>query len=130
LVSHPLQRLGLKFLDIDRFATELHNPEITEPAGGGDVPRLNYRMLAGLAALNREIDPGEVERFVTERGMIGFSPTQGHIASALPFMAHALDGLRAGRLRRTLFLAKGSLFLGRMTQLSDGLSFILERNGG
>ena len=49
---------------------------------------------------------------------------------ALPFMAHAVDGLREGRLRRTMFLAKGSLFLGRMTQQADGLSFILERNGG
>lgn len=27
-------------------------------------------------------------------------------------------------------LAKGSLFLGRMTQLSDGISFLLERNKG
>jgi len=27
-----------------------------------------------------------------------------------------------------LFLAKGSLFLGRMTQLSDGLSVLLEAN--
>jgi glycine/sarcosine/betaine reductase complex component C subunit beta len=29
-----------------------------------------------------------------------------------------------------MLLAKGSLFLGRMTQLSDGLSVILERNPG
>ena len=130
LVSHPLQRLGLKFLDIDRYATELHNPELTEPGGSGNVPLLNYRMLAGLAVLNKEIDRGDVERFAAERGMTGFSPTQGHIASALPFIAHAVDGLREGRLRRTMFLAKGSLFLGRMTQQADGLSFILERNGG
>jgi betaine reductase len=130
LVSHPLRRLGLGFLDIDRYATELHNPELTEPAGSGNVPLLNYRMLAGLAALNREIGARDVERFVAERGMTGFSPTQGHIASALPFMAHAVDGLRDGRLRRAMFLAKGSLFLGRMTQQADGLSFILERNGG
>jgi len=130
LVSHPLRRLGLKFLDIDRYATELHNPELTEPAGSGNVPLLNYRMLAGLAALNGEIGARDVERFVAERGMTGFSPTQGHIASALPFMAHAVDGLRDGRLRRAMFLAKGSLFLGRMTQQADGLSFILERNGG
>jgi betaine reductase len=130
LVSHPLRRLGLGYLDIDRYATELHNPELTEPAGSGNVPLLNYRMLAGLAALSKEISPGEVDRFVAERGMTGFSPTQGHIASALPFMAHAVAGLREGSLRRTLFLAKGSLFLGRMTQQSDGLSFILERNGG
>lgn len=130
LVSHPLRRLGLKFLDIDRYATELHNPELTEPGGSGNVPLLNYRMLAGLAVLNQEIDRGDVERFAAERGMTGFSPTQGHIASALAFMAHAVDGLREGGLRRTLFLAKGSLFLGRMTQQADGLSFILERNGG
>jgi betaine reductase len=130
LVSHPLKRLGLRYLDVDKFATELHNPEVTEPAGSGNVPLLNYRVLGGLAALNKEIGPKDIERFVVERGMVGFSPTQGHIASALPYMAHAVDGLRAGRLRRTLFLAKGSLFLGRMTQMSDGLSFILERNGG
>jgi hypothetical protein len=27
-------------------------------------------------------------------------------------------------------LAKGSLFLGRMTKLSDGMSFLLEKNNG
>jgi hypothetical protein len=29
-----------------------------------------------------------------------------------------------------MLLAKGSLFLGRMSQLSDGMSVLLERNGG
>jgi betaine reductase len=29
-----------------------------------------------------------------------------------------------------MLLARGSLFLGRMTQLADGLSVILERNPG
>ncbi|MGZ8265580.1 MAG: glycine/sarcosine/betaine reductase complex component C subunit beta [Burkholderiales bacterium] len=130
LVRDPLQRLGLGYLDIDRYATELHNPELTEPGGSGNVPLVNYRMLAGLAALDRKIALADVERFVAERGMVGFSPTQGHIASALPYMAHGVDGLREGRLNRALFFAKGSLFLGRMTQLADGLSFMLERNGG
>jgi len=36
----------------------------------------------------------------------------------------------AGEMENTMFLAKGSLFLGRMTQLSDGISFLLERNKG
>lgn len=130
LVSKPLAGLGLKFHDIDRYATELHNPELTEPSGSGNVPLLNYRMLAGLACLNREITARDVDQFVATRGMTGFSPTQGHIASALPYMAHAVDELTLGNLNRTLFLAKGSLFLGRMTQQSDGLSFILERNPG
>jgi betaine reductase len=61
-------------------------------------------------------------------GMPGFSPTQGHIASAVPYLGHALRGIRAGSLRNTMFLAKGSLFLGRMTQMSDGLSFVLDCN--
>ena len=90
------------------------------------MPLLNYRVIAALAALAQEIAPTEVDAFIRTRGLPGFSPTQGHIASALPFLAHAVDGLRAGTLQRTLFLAKGSLFLGRMTQLWDGASITLE----
>jgi len=128
LVATPLRRLGLRFTDVDRYATELHNPELTEPSGTGDVPALNYRAIAGMAALAKEIAPADVPAFVRRRGLPGFSPTQGHIASALPFLAHALDGLTSGTLERVMFLAKGSLFLGRMTQMADGLSFVLERN--
>jgi betaine reductase len=127
-VAGPLRGLGLRFTDVDRYATELHNPELTEPSGTGDVPALNYRAIAGLAALARDIAPADVAAFVRRRGLPGFSPTQGHIASAVPFLAHALDGLTAGGLERVMFLAKGSLFLGRMTQMADGLSFLLERN--
>ncbi|MCL6645147.1 MAG: DUF5940 domain-containing protein [Dehalococcoidia bacterium] len=130
LVQAPLDRLGLRFADIDKYATELHNPEITDTAGSGDVPRTNYRLIAALAARRGEIPAGSEarDRFIAEHGMPGFSPTQGHVASAMPYIAHALDGLRAGELRRTMFLAKGSLFLGRMTHLADGESFILEAN--
>ncbi len=128
LVSQPLAKLDLQFADIDKYATELHNPEVTEPAGSGNVPQLNYRVIAGLAAMQKQIERSEVADFVATHGLPGFSPTQGHIASAIPFLGHALDGLTTGTLQRTLFLAKGSLFLGRMTQMADGLSFILERN--
>lgn len=128
LVSQPLQRLGLCFTDIDKYATELHNPEVTEPAGSGNVPQLNYRVIAGLAAMRKEIAPAQVAAFVATHGMPGFSPTQGHIASAVPFLGHAVDGLRQGNLQRVMLLAKGSLFLGRMTQMADGMSCILERN--
>ncbi len=129
LVSEPLQRLGLSFGDIDKYATELHNPEVTEPAGSGNVPLLNYRVIAGLAAMSKQITPTQVPDFVAAHGMPGFSPTQGHIASAVPFLGHAVDGLRGGDLQRVLLLAKGSLFLGRMTQMADGVSLLLERNG-
>jgi betaine reductase len=129
LVSQPLERLRLHYADIDKYATELHNPEVTEPAGSGNVPQLNYRVIAGLAAMHKEITPAQVPAFVTKHGMPGYSPTQGHIASAIPFLGHAVDGLRAGTMQRAMFLAKGSLFLGRMTQLADGVSLIVERNG-
>jgi len=128
LVSGPLGRLGLRFTDVDKYATELHNPEVTEPAGSGNVPQLNYRVIAGLAALRKEITPAQVPDFVATHGMPGYSPTQGHIASAVPFLGHAVDGLRDGSMQRVMFLAKGSLFLGRMTQMADGMSLILERN--
>ena len=132
LVSDPLDRLGLKFGDVAKYATEMHNPEITDTAGSGNVPRTNYRLIAALAAQHGEIPKGSESRdkFVEEHGMPGFSPTQGHVASAMPFMAHALDDLRAGDYQYSMFLAKGSLFLGRMTHMSDGESFIMESNSG
>ena len=132
LVSDPLDRLGLKFGDVAKYATEMHNPEITDTAGSGNVPRTNYRLIAALAAQHGEIEKGSESRdkFVEEHGMPGFSPTQGHVASAMPFMAHALDDLRAGDYQYSMFLAKGSLFLGRMTHMSDGESFIMESNSG
>jgi betaine reductase len=128
LTVTPLARIGLRLTDVDRYATELHNPEATEPAGSGNVPLLNYRLLAALAIERGEIDRADLATFVARHGLPGFGPTQGHIASAVPYLAHAVDGLTAGPLRRVLFMAKGSLFLGRMTQMADGLSFILERN--
>ena len=126
LIGDPLQKLGLKFADIDKYATELHNPEVTEPQGSGNVPLLNYRLIGALAALNGEIGRDQIGEFVERHGMPGYSPTQGHIASAIPFLGHALDRINAGKMRRSMFLAKGSLFLGRMTQMSDGVSFIIE----
>ena len=41
-----------------------------------------------------------------------------------------MKAITEGNMDKTMFLAKGSLFLGRMTQLSDGISFILEKNSG
>jgi betaine reductase len=129
LYTEPLGRIGLTLLDVDRFSLELHNPEATEPAGSGNVPLNNYRTLASLAVIEKLIGRGDIDDFVRTRGMPGFSPTQGHIASAIPYLGHALRGLTEGRLTRTMFTGKGSLFLGRMTQLSDGISLVLERNG-
>jgi betaine reductase len=130
LTAAPLRRLGLRLSDVDRFAVELHNPDITEPAGSGDVPANNYRIIAALAAQAGEIGRDGMAAFARARGLPGFSPTQGHVASAVPYLPHALAGLTAGALRRVQLVAKGSLFLGRMTTMGDGASVLLERNGG
>jgi glycine/sarcosine/betaine reductase complex component C subunit beta len=126
LVVEPLERLGRGILDVDRYATELHDPEITEPAGAGNVPARNYKLLGALAVRRGELEREGMESFERERGLPGFSPTQGHVASAVPWLPHALEPLRAGELGSTMLVAKGSLFLGRMTELADGMSVLLE----
>jgi glycine/sarcosine/betaine reductase complex component C subunit beta len=126
LVVEPLERLGRGILDVDRYGTELHDPEITEPAGAGDVPSRNYRLIGALAVRRGELAREELDGFELSHGMPGFSPTQGHVASAVPWLPHGITALRAGEIGSTMLLAKGSLFLGRMTELADGMSILLE----
>ena len=126
VVGRPLDKLGRRVADIDVYSTELHNPEITEPAGGYDVPERNYKLLAALAVVRGELGRGDMDAFCRAHGLPGYAPTQGHIASAVPWIPHALQRLRSGDLRSTMLLAKGSLFLGRMTQMWDAVSVILE----
>ncbi|HEY7003898.1 MAG TPA: glycine/sarcosine/betaine reductase complex component C subunit beta [Gaiellaceae bacterium] len=126
LVVEPLERLGRGILDVDRYATELHDPEITEPAGAGNVPQRNYKLIGALAVRRGELDRAGLDDFERERGLPGFSPTQGHVASAIPWLPHGLDALRGGEIGSTMLVAKGSLFLGRMTELADGMSILLE----
>jgi len=128
LVVEPLARVGLPLTAVDDYATELHNPEITEAAGAGDVAERNYRTIAALAVRCGHITRDELDGFVHARGMPGFAPTQGHLASALCYLPHALRRLAGGGAERAMLIAKGSLFLGRMCQLSDGMSVLLERN--
>jgi hypothetical protein len=128
LAEKPLAKLGMKLTDVDRYAVELHNPEITVPSGSGDVPRTNYLTLAALAVMRGQIKKDEMKDFVRTRGMVGYAPTQGHIPSAIVYLGHALDALRNNEIKNALFVSKGSLFLGRMTQLSDGCSFLVEKS--
>lgn len=130
LVLKPLRRMGKKITDVDKYAVELQNPEVTVSAGSGNVPLANYRMIGALATLQKEIKREEIDTFVLQHGMPGFSPTQGHVPAAIPFLGHAIDAIKQGKMTNAMFVARGSLFLGRMTQLSDGLSFLLEKNPG
>jgi betaine reductase len=129
LAEKPLAKLDMKLTDVDRYGVELHNPEITVPSGSGDVPLTNYRILAALAVMRGQIQKNQMADFVESRGMVGYAPTQGHIPSAIVYLGHALNALRKGEIKNVLLIAKGSLFLGRMTQLSDGCSFLVEMNG-
>jgi len=126
LVWDPLQKLGLTFSDVDKFAAELQIPEITLPAGAGDVPAANAKMIAALAVMKGQMEKGDMANFVKEKGVPGFAHTQGHIPSGAPFVGHACDAIKSGTMKRAMVIGKGSLFLARLTNLSDGASFIIE----
>ena len=126
LVFEPLEAVGLKVTDVDLFATELHNPELTVPQGSGDVPRRNYKMIAALAARRHHLARDELDSFLAERCVAGFAPTQGHMASGSCLLPTLLRRIEDGRARRGMLTAKGSLFLGRMSGLSDGMSVLIE----
>jgi len=128
LVCEPLDAVGLRITDVDDYATEMHNPEVTEPQGSGNVPERNYRLIAALAVRRGLFGRERIEAFLRERGMPGFAPTQGHLASAFCYAGHAYKALTTGNAQRVMLLAKGSLFLGYMCQQSDGMSVVLERN--
>ena len=130
LVTTPLERAGMKILDVDVFAPELQNPDITKPAGAGDVPLANYKMIGALAVTRGELAKEELPGFVSKHGLTGWAPTQGHIPSAVPFIGYARERMMDGRIKNALFIGKGSLFLGRMTNLFDGVSFLVKANGG
>ena len=60
LVTDPLDRAGLKITDIDKYSPEMQNPDITKPAGAGDVPLANYKMIAALAVKRGEIEKADL----------------------------------------------------------------------
>ncbi|MCH4167060.1 MAG: DUF5940 domain-containing protein [Megasphaera sp.] len=130
LVAEPLEKNGLKIPDIDKFAPEMQNPDITKPAGAGDVPMANYKMIGALAVKRGELDRKQLKDFTTDHGYIGWAPTQGHIPSGVPAIGFACQDIMAGKMQRLMVIGKGSLFLGRMTDLFDGVSFVIQPNGG
>ncbi len=130
LVAAPLEKNGLKITDIDKYAPEMQNPDITKPAGAGDVPLANYKMIAALAVKNGEIARGDIQKFVDEHGVVGWAPTQGHIPSGVPYCGFARQDILDGKINSAMIIGKGSLFLGRMTNLFDGVSIVIHKNQG
>lgn len=130
LVAAPLDKANMKITDVDVFSVEMQNPDITKTAGAGNVPEANYKMIAALAAMRGEIDKKELKTFIAEKGLPGWAPTQGHIPSGVPYVGFLIDDLTEGEKNRAMIVGKGSLFLGRMTNLFDGVSIVIERNTG
>ena len=130
LVGDPLASAGLNFTDVDRYSPEMQNPDITKPAGAGDVPEANYKMIAALGVKSGDVEKKDIPNFVVEHGIKGFAPTQGHIPSGVPSIGHLRDQILAGDITRAMIIGKGSLFLGRLTNLFDGVSFMIHKNEG
>lgn len=130
IVVDPLERNNLKITDVDVYAPELQNAEITAPAGAGDVPLANYKMIGAMAVKLGEIPREQLNAFTSEHGVTGYAPTQGHIPSGVPLLGYIRDSILDGQMQRAMIIGKGSLFLGRMTDLFDGISFIIEGNTG
>lgn len=130
IITKPLDKNGLKITDIDKYSVEMQNPEITEPAGAGDVPLANFKMIAALGAKRGDIEKTAMTDFIKNHGMPGFAPTQGHIPSGVPFVGHAKEMMNLGQIKKAMIVGKGSLFLGRMTNLFDGVSIVMEKNQG
>ncbi len=130
LVSAPLERVGMKITDVDKYAAEMQNPDITKPAGAGDVPQANYKMIGALAVKNGDMPKAELPGFIEKHGMVGWAPTQGHIPSGVPYLGFAMSDIMEGKIETAMIVGKGSLFLGRMTNLFDGVSFVVRKNSG
>ncbi|MDO4952733.1 MAG: glycine/sarcosine/betaine reductase complex component C subunit beta [Synergistaceae bacterium] len=128
LVTDPLAANGMTILDVDKFSPEMQNPDITKPAGAGDVPEANYKMIAALGVKLGQLEKTQLASFVKEHGLKGYAPTQGHIPSGVPYIGYARESIMAGKTKNAMIIGKGSLFLGRMTNLFDGVSFLIQAN--
>ena len=77
--------------------------------------------------MKKAIEKPQMMAFIKQHGMVGFAHTQGHIPSGVPYIGHAIDAINAGKISRAMIIGKGSLFLGRLTNLADGASFLIEK---
>lgn len=130
IVTDPLDKVGISLKDIDKFSPEMQNSEITLPAGAGDVPLANLKMIAALGVKRGDFERNEIEKIVTEKGLVGYAPTQGHIPSGIPYIGFAREAIINKQMKKVMIIGKGSLFLGRLTNLFDGVSFLIENNPG
>ena len=89
LVTDPLAEAGMTILDVDKYSPEMQNPDITKPAGAGDVPESNYKMIGALGVKLGQMERKDLPGFVKEHGLKGYAPTQGHIPSGVPYRSRS-----------------------------------------
>lgn len=130
LIAEPLEKMGLSTKDVDKYSPEMQNPDITKPAGAGNVPEANFKMIAALSVKKGWLDRTELKDFVQTHGVNGYAPTQGHIPSGVPYVGFGRRHIMDGSMQRVMIIGKGSLFLGRLTNLFDGVSFMMIPNSG
>ena len=87
-------------------------------------------MIAALAVKKGDLQKADLAKFTVEHGFTGWAPTQGHIPSGVPCIGHVRNAIMDGKMKRVMVIGKGSLFLGRMTNLFDGVSFVVRKNAG
>ena len=81
LIAEGLDKGNLKITDVDVFSVEMQNPDITKPAGAGNVPEANYKMIGALAVKRGDLEKKELKNFIAGHCLPGWAPTQGHIPS-------------------------------------------------
>ena len=90
----------------------------------------NYKMIGALAVKKGHIERKELKDFTVKHGLVGWAPTQGHIPSGVPYIGPACEDILSGKIKNAMIIGKGSLFLGRLTNLADGASFLIEAPAG
>ena len=48
----------------------------------------------------------------------------------MPYIGFAKEDVESGKIKNAMIIGKGSLFLGRLTNLFDGVSFVIQPNSG
>ena len=67
LVYEPLQAAGLQFTDVDKYAPEMHDPEVTLPAGAGKQGRPDFRRGPGVRRAAGQAVPAHRPHFTGDR---------------------------------------------------------------
>lgn len=94
LISQPLKAVGMTTADVDKYSAELQNPEITQPAGAGNVPESNYKMIAALSVMEGWLERSQINEFVARHGMLALRQHKGIFLLAFRLLVMAFAKLR------------------------------------